>query len=102
MNARVATIAAIQLLLGCASRRDAGNALVATGTVVAITGAAAATRHSTCVVEGCTRSTSKNGGAAAASVGAGVALAAAGSALAREDPESSFHVPHASESRGSG
>ena len=72
---------------GCATHREAGAALVGTGLVVAVVTASAATEHGTLMPEGYSRSTSVHGGAATAGVAAGVALAAAGSALERERPD---------------
>jgi hypothetical protein len=68
---------------GCASRHDTGEALIAGGTIVAVTTAAVAT-HTTCMQSGCSGQTSRHAKEAAAGVAAGVVLAAAGAALASE------------------
>lgn len=70
---------------GCASRHDAGEALIGAGTLVAIASSEAATRHGVCVETGCAAQTSRHAAQAAAGVGAGVALAAVGAALESQD-----------------
>lgn len=84
---------------GCASRYQAGQALVASGTVVAVIASELATDPSSrcqyaqpCAAYG--GSTSQKSGAAAAGVAAGVALAAVGSVLQESDTP-----PHAKRSQ---
>jgi hypothetical protein len=88
---RAASLALIAILpaTGCASRSDAGAALVAAGAVVAVAAAYAATERPHCGTEyNCqwSASTSKHGAAAAAGVATGVGLAAMGAAIAERDP----------------
>lgn len=68
----------------CATRHDTGQALVATGAVVAIVSSQAAAGRVGCLQIGCSAQTSRNAAKAAAGVAAGVAIAAAGAALASE------------------
>ena len=75
---------------GCARQSDAGAALVATGAVVAVAAAYASADRVQCGgAYNCnwnTWSTSKNAGAAAAGVAAGVGIAALGAAIVEPDP----------------
>lgn len=68
----------------CASRHDTGEALVATGAVVAVVSSQAAAGRVGCLQRGCAAQTSRRSAQAAVGVAAGVALAAAGAALASE------------------
>lgn len=77
----------------CASRHDTGEALVATGAVVALVSSQAATGNHLCVQNGCSGQTSRHAAAAAAGVAAGVALAAAGAALQEEPSVDSTSPP---------
>src|SRR5436190_17862294 len=69
------------LAASCASQRDAGEALIVSGAMVAIGASEAATGGVPCVRNGCAAQTSRHSAQVAAGVAAGVALAAAGSAL---------------------
>jgi hypothetical protein len=87
----------------CASRKDTGEALVATGAVVAVVSSQAAAGRIGCLQAGCSAQTSRNAGKAAAGVAAGVAIAAAGAALASEPSvDSTTPKPHPSPAPGSG
>lgn len=83
-------VVATTALAGCASRYETGQALVASGTVVAVVASELATNGSQCALRapcaGLYGSTSRHSDAAAAGVAAGVALAAAGSVLEESDP----------------
>jgi hypothetical protein len=84
---RLARVLPLVVLLegtGCASRHDAGEALIATGAVVAVTASNVAAGNVLCVQTGCAAQTSRRAAGAAAGVAAGVALAAVGAALASE------------------
>jgi hypothetical protein len=87
-----APIFALLSMMGCASQRDAGAALVDTGLVVAVAAAEAATEQRVFTPGGYSASTSRHAGEAAAGVAAGVALAAVGSALASGAPDDAPHV----------
>lgn len=84
-------IIGVPALAGCASRYETGQALVASGTVVAIVASELATNEpSACGIgmpcAGWYGSTSRHAGDAAAGVAAGVGLAAIGAALEASDP----------------
>lgn len=78
----------------CATRHDTGQALVATGAVVAVVSSQAAAGRVGCLQAGCAAQTSRHSAKAAAGVAAGVALAAAGAALA-SDPDVDSTTPKA-------
>ncbi len=78
-------LCALVLSSGCASQRDTGEALIASGAIVAVLASEAATGHAACIRDGCAAQTSRHAAQAAAGVAAGVALAAAGAALQSED-----------------
>jgi hypothetical protein len=84
----------LPFVLGCATQRDAGAALVGTGLVVAVVAAEATTRPTAVTPTGYSASTSRHGAAAAAGVVAGVALAAVGSALAEGAPDDALPAQH--------
>jgi hypothetical protein len=89
-------------LVGCASERDAGAALVGAGAIVAIVASEAASDSIVCTREACSAATSKHAAAAAAGVGAGVAIAAAGAALQDDDNASDHNVRVGSSSHATG
>jgi hypothetical protein len=88
--------------ISCASRRDTGQALIATGAVVAIVTSQASAGRIGCVHTGCAMQTSRRSAQAAAGVAAGVALAAVGAALASEPSTDSASRPRSRPSPQSG
>src|SRR6186713_3166570 len=73
-------------LLGCATQRETGQAMVGAGALVAVVASEAATDTVDCTPTGCRASTSRNTDVAAAGVGAGIGLAVVGAALSASDP----------------